>query len=551
MRAEPEYLQWLILLIWLAVLFIFASGMAAAFFSSRTLRIDLSISWFQHRQPHRPTLRPLLLTVLVAIAVALLLTISAGETLPMRLALALVGAGVSYITFDWGWNQAAAWVLRRSARSRDWSLLARSACAELQSLFDTPAIIPRACALISGHLGCAHVYFYSPSGDSYTLSASVPGPPEHPVEIPASSLLCQRLSATRTFHALTVLNHATGRPLRWSQGDAGFLAAEQNQLALLESSVVVPMQQDLALGGFFVLGPRNSGEPFHPHHLRFAEAIGRQAAISLATATFAASAFERAMESAHEQASRRTARVTRAHLAPPERTTLPGLDFGAEYWLGNIPGGAFYDVLALPNRATAVFIAEIPGPPEESAVRLVQLQALLRSRTLAGEESLAGVLESTRQALALSAANREPVALFCARYAADSRKLSYVNAGHYPPLLLRWGPEGSQITRLATGGLPLGTPDAPPLEEGAVDLVAGDILAISSSGIPAALSPDQTPWGEGALVQALLGGEAQTARELVSSTLSAALDYTNRDPSQPPRLLIVLRTLPAASSREG
>ncbi|MBI5282882.1 MAG: serine/threonine-protein phosphatase [Candidatus Solibacter usitatus] len=547
MSAEPEYLQWLVLLIWLAVLFVFSAGVAAAFFSSRTLRVGLSVSWFGHHSPHRPTLRPLLLAVAVAIAVALLLTFSAGETLSMRLALALVGAGVSSISFDWGWKQAAAWVLRRSAQNRDWDLLADSACADLQQQFDPAAITPRACALLAGHLGCAHVYFYSCSGDSCTLSEHVPRAPEHPVVFPASSLLCRQLSSTQTFHSLPVLNPANGRPLRWSQGDPGFLAAEQNQLALLDACAVVPMQRELVLAGFFILGPRPSGEPFRPHHLRFAEAVSRQTAISLATAGFAASAFEQALETAHEQASRRTARAARTHLAPPERAKLPGLDFGAEYWLGDIPGGAFYDVLSLPNRATAVFIAEIPGPPEEAAVRLVQLQALLRGHALTGEENLAEMLDSTRRALALSAANREPVALFCARYTASSGKLHYVNAGHYPPLLLRRGPEGAQITRLTTGGPPLGAPDAPPLEEASIDLLAGDILAISSAGIPAALAPDLAPWGEGALVDALLRSDSQTARELVSSTLASALEFTDRDPSQPPRLLIVLRAIPRGS----
>ena len=105
MNAGLDFLQRLALLVWLAVLLLFLSSLTAFFFSSRRVRLDIVVSWYRNRPLSRNTMRPLLLTVAVAIVCALLVQISPSETPAMRIALMVVGAGVTWVSFDWSWKQ--------------------------------------------------------------------------------------------------------------------------------------------------------------------------------------------------------------------------------------------------------------------------------------------------------------------------------------------------------------------------------------------------------------------------------------------------------------
>lgn len=537
-----DRLQWLILLVWLGLLFLYPVLLAGILFSTRTLRLGLGIAWSGRSAAPRRGQRSLLIAVACAILALFLLQVSAGESTAVRLSVALIGAAVAWLFLDWAARQFHAFLLRRSAEARDWMLRSSSATAALHGLFDRRLILQRACALLHSNLRCAAYYFESDGGD-FRLSASAPPALQPAPEFAASSLLPKALSWDLRFRALPLIHPGSALPLRWSSGPSDQWAAEQALLDSLGAHLAVPLSADGRLAGFFLLGAQEESRVYSPHHHAFAEAIARQSAQALAAAAAAAPQFEQVAEEALDQASRRSARLSRTHLAPPDRFELPGLDCAADYWLGDIPGGASYDIVSLPGRAAAFFLAEIPGPAEDASVRLVQLQALLRTRARAYHEDLAELAGSTRRAIALSAAGRPPISLFCARFVSGSSRLRYLNAGVYPPIHLRRTAEGAQIVRLTTGGDPLEAQSSSLFQEGEIDFLPGDVLAIASAGIPNAASPDGEAWGEGGLLDALLAGDTRPASEIAAQTLTAATAFTAASPAQPPRLLLVLRRL--------
>jgi hypothetical protein len=541
MNAGLDFLQRLALLVWLAVLLLFLSSLTALFFASRRVRLDVTVNWYRHRPLGRTTLRPLLLTVAVAIVCALLVQISPLETPAMRLALVLVGAGVTWVSFDWSWKQASAWVYHQAEENLAWRDRTRTAVAELRRQFEANGARQTACRLLYEVLGANHAYLYTRSGDSFTLSASAPSAPESDVSFSGASLLRHELTSGHTYRCLRVME-PNGRNRRiWSKGMPARLEAEQSLLASVDAHVVVPLQDGAALPGLIVLGARGSGEGYSCEHLRFAEAIARQLVSSLAMSELSRTIVAQSKESTVASASRRAALATRGHLTPPDSFELPDLDFAAEHWLGDIPGGAFYDIVSVPNRAAAFFLAEVPGPDEEAAVRLVQLQALLRTRARAYTEDLAELLESTHRALGPRAADRPPVGLFCARYVSGSGKLQYLNAGVYPPLLIRRTSEGAQITRLSCGGPPIGVGPEGPRQVGEVEVRPGDLVAIGSAGLAQAPGPECEVWGEPRFIDTVQSWESQRARDIAHLTLHSVYEFTGKNMMAPPRFLIILR----------
>lgn len=83
--------------------------------------------------------------------------------------------------------------------------------------------------------------------------------------------------------------------------------------------------------------------------------------------------------------------------------------------------------------------------------------------------------------------------LFCGLISPDRRQLTYVNAGHVPPLLLR---SDGGLTTLEGGGMPVAMIPDWEYEQFTVELRPGDLLVVVSDGIMEARNPDGKFWGD-------------------------------------------------------
>jgi sigma-B regulation protein RsbU (phosphoserine phosphatase) len=104
------------------------------------------------------------------------------------------------------------------------------------------------------------------------------------------------------------------------------------------------------------------------------------------------------------------------------------------------------------------------------------------------------------------------------------RSLSYVNAGHCPPLLVHGNGTGVDISSLHEGGPVLGVlPDAR-YEHARVDVSSGDILVMYSDGLVEAANSRGEEYGEDRLRQVLAtvtGSSADAVRRAILDSLAA------------------------------
>jgi len=518
MTAVRDPLAWLTLAAWLAVLGLFLGLLALLLVSVRVWRIRLNITWSPPHTQMWHASQPLMLGATAAIAGAIAVQVSPDGPLLQRLSVAL-GAAVVTGALAYGfWIWVSRWADRRARLALDWSCRAVAAADQLSAVFDVNQVAETAYRILAEQLCCTHSLLYQRGADGYApvnAQAAV---------FPLDGAVARHINEVPPFHAWRV------RDLH------GLDASGREALASTAAELLVALP-----GGFLILGPLEAERPYAACHLRFAESVAVQVASALASARHAVTVFDQVAEQAHQQASRRTARSTRVHLAPPERVDLPDAEIAAQYWTGDAPGGCFYDIISLPNRGTVLLLAEVPGPAEEASVRLVQFQALVRTRARVYNGDLAELVESTGRAIALSAAARPPIAVFCCRYRAGTGHLHYVNAGHFPPFVLRHGVHGAEVLRLAGGGDPLGTPSETPFVEREFVLQAGDRVVVASSGFVQAKNPDGQTWGESGLIDTLLGTPVAHAHELAESVLDAALQFSAHSPLDPPRTLLALK----------
>lgn len=172
-------------------------------------------------------------------------------------------------------------------------------------------------------------------------------------------------------------------------------------------------------------------------------------------------------------------------------------------------GGDYYDVLPVDERRWGFVIADVAGKGPAAALMMAACRATLRL-CAAGEPSAAAVVRRVNRALHGDMPRGMFISLFYGILDLDTSRLTYVRAGHEPAILLRAGGVAPEL--LSGGGLALGFDEGPVfdamLEETAVDLAHGDLLALYTDGITEAANAAGEEFGRDRMVAALAGQES-------------------------------------------
>ena len=164
----------------------------------------------------------------------------------------------------------------------------------------------------------------------------------------------------------------------------------------------------------------------------------------------------RILEQLDAEADQNAARRIQAHLLPTTMPQLPGIDVSAHYAPYRHVGGDFYDAVALDDSRLMVAIADVSGKGMAAAFLTASLQPLLllvRERELA----LDHMASAMNRHLVRHTDARRFVTMVFAVLDPVARQLSYVNAGHNPPLgiagrgdVLRLDPTGPALGMIET-----------------------------------------------------------------------------------------------------
>ncbi len=171
-------------------------------------------------------------------------------------------------------------------------------------------------------------------------------------------------------------------------------------------------------------------------------------------------------------------------------------------------GGDFYDYFAIDDDHLAVVIADVSGKGVPAAFFMAISRTLLKSNGLFLRTPGATIAALNDQ---LCAENDQMmfVTVFYAVLQLSSGQLTYVNAGHNPPLLLRHGsaeyfPKGRNMG--------LAVLEGQQYHEGTLQLDAGDGLLLFTDGVTEANDAHGALFGDSRLLQAVKTFEARPDR---------------------------------------
>lgn len=233
------------------------------------------------------------------------------------------------------------------------------------------------------------------------------------------------------------------------------------------------------------------------------------------------------------------AREVQEHLFPQRLPAAPGLDYCGECRPAREVGGDYYDFLELPDGSFGIAIGDVSGKGVGAALMMASLEASLRALAAVVRDpaDLMGRVNTlVRQA---SAPNRYAT-LFYAEYHPAMRRLTYVNAGHNPPIVLRTNGDACQVLRLETGGPVIGLLPQP-YQRGTFLHEAGDLVVLFTDGVSESMNARDEEWGEERLIELAKTCHALPAKEGMRRILAAAQAFAGGAPQHDDMTLVVLR----------
>jgi sigma-B regulation protein RsbU (phosphoserine phosphatase) len=234
------------------------------------------------------------------------------------------------------------------------------------------------------------------------------------------------------------------------------------------------------------------------------------------------------------------AREVQRQLFPKGALEIGSLQLSGICHPAQVVSGDYYDYLGLDGSSVALAIGDVSGKGISAALLMAGIQSALRTQlTGASSRSTAGIVAMLNRQLYLSTAPEKYASLYFGVYDAASSMLTYANAGHPPPLLVRDGaPRKLEVTGTVVGAFPSSC-----YEERRIELQEGDLLVAYTDGITEPENAYGEMFGEERLIDVLVKYGNAESDEIVSRAMDAVLEWTGSPELQDDMTMLIARRM--------
>jgi phosphoserine phosphatase RsbU/P len=182
-------------------------------------------------------------------------------------------------------------------------------------------------------------------------------------------------------------------------------------------------------------------------------------------------------------------------------------------------GGDYYDFIEREDGRLVIALGDVSGKGTAAALLMSSLHAAVHAQA-GSHDTLVSTISAVNRYLAENIPANRFVTLFYAELDPESGALSFLNAGHNPPLIVH---SAGTVEQLASGGLPLGIKPDAEYREGRTQLQRGDVLVVYSDGVTEAVSPSGEEYGATRLYEVVsrnIEASAAGIRDRIESSLT-------------------------------
>jgi phosphoserine phosphatase RsbU/P len=200
-------------------------------------------------------------------------------------------------------------------------------------------------------------------------------------------------------------------------------------------------------------------------------------------------------------------------------------------------GGDFYDVFDLPNNRLGLFIADVADKGVPAALFMALTRTLVRAAVIETDSPA----EAMRRVNDLLIPDTRQGMFVTAVYAVldmENSQLTYVNAGHNPPL---WVKGDGKIERLTRTAIALGVVTGDTVEERTIKLESGDHFLLYTDGLTESFDADGEFYGEPRLLEAINSNDCASASNLLDVVEKSLLNFVQDMPPADDLTMLALR----------
>jgi sigma-B regulation protein RsbU (phosphoserine phosphatase) len=216
------------------------------------------------------------------------------------------------------------------------------------------------------------------------------------------------------------------------------------------------------------------------------------------------------------------ARQVQLELLPPRDPQLEGYDISAYNFPTEEVSGDYYDWVKIYDDQIGLVIADVAGKGVPAALLMAFLRASLRAATHIGYSAHISMAK-VNYLLWESIERNQFVTAFYGILDVTNKTLTYTNAGHNPPILLKQNGDFSFMDR---GSVPLGMFRDTRYHEYYLTTEAGDVLVLYTDGVTEANNAAGEEFGRERLVQAVKANRQLGARELITALHTEVIEWT-------------------------
>jgi len=216
------------------------------------------------------------------------------------------------------------------------------------------------------------------------------------------------------------------------------------------------------------------------------------------------------------------AKAIQEKLLPREIPQMAGYEIASAWQSAGVVGGDYFDILPLSEETLVLCIADVSGKGMPAALLMSNLQAAVRG--LSSLSLAPNLLCSRLNSIVYRNTDSDRfITFFYAQLEGATRRLTYVNAGHNAPFVVR--SDGSH-ERLREGGAVLGVFATRNYEMGSAQLSPGDRVILFTDGVTEACNPAGEEFGEARLLCLLQEQHSLSADGLQAKILAAVAEFS-------------------------
>ncbi len=305
------------------------------------------------------------------------------------------------------------------------------------------------------------------------------------------------------------------------------------------SELAAPLTVEGRTIGVFNL-ESNLDDAYHEGHLELVRAFAAQAAVAIERARLTRELLERR----HLERELAIAREIQLSFLPKSDPVVAGFDIAGTTRPHDEVGGDYYDFIRVSETRLGIAIADVAGKGIPAALLMAGFRMSLLAE-IRNEFALRAVMRKVNSLVYESTDRHKFVTAFYGLLDFRNRVLTFSNAGHNPPILMR--ADGS-IVNLVDGGVALGVLAEAHYEERPIAIRPGDILLLYTDGVSEATSPEGEQFGTRRIEDAMHRRAAESAKQILEGLVADVLEFTGEHGANDDLTLVVLKAMndPAA-----